>query len=162
MRTRVFVSVLLALAMLAPAAASPLPWARVNALAVTSDASVALVVEQAKQEVLVATDLLRSRPVADALRRGLLRGVRVLILTAQPGLRDQSGYLVGLAMAGAEIRVGYFTTRAIIVDGRYLITGPHLSGLHAEDSITLILDAPLAAAGARDRFLAAWQKGAKP
>jgi sugar-specific transcriptional regulator TrmB len=141
-----------------PAAPS---WIRAEAMVSQSGEAAAYVISRAGQEVVVETDVLRSREVAEAIRASLRRGVRVLILTVPQGLQDADGYLLSLAMAGAEVRVGSVTSRTAVVDGRFVVSGPHLAGIRAED-ITLVLSSPEVAGRARGVLVRAWEKGVKP
>ncbi len=75
---------------------------------------------------------LRVRAVAEALRRASVeRGVRLVLLTYPEALREGGGYLGGLAMLGAEVRLfrpgSSPPEPELVVDGRYLLKGRDLA-----------------------------------
>jgi hypothetical protein len=82
-------------------------------------------VEGASREIVLYTPALRSRVLAESLHRAIReRGVRVVLLT--PYERDPGSYFVGLSLAGASLYRCADRGRGgvLLVDGRYLITGP--------------------------------------
>ncbi len=82
-------------------------------------------IDLAAYEVILAAPVLRSYPVAAALKRAEERGVPVYLLTEDRRLADPKSFWGGLAFAGCALyavpRVAGYT---LILDGRVAITGP--------------------------------------
>lgn len=125
-------------------------------------ADVAGIVAQATGEVLLATDVLRTEAVAEALRQAMVvRGVPVFVLVPPAAAEENASYVAGLAHAGAAVRLSEVAGSFLVVDRRYTVAGPLIGGLGeaAGQVPTIIVDDPSFAArfveGFRQSFAAA-------
>ncbi len=79
---------------------------------------------------MVASDLLRSKEVANALRRAAVdRSVTVFMVVPPENITDPASYFVSLAFADAAVRLVSFQGSFVIVDRSVLIEGPLIAGV---------------------------------
>lgn len=85
-------------------------------------------IDLAAYEVILAAPVLRSYPVAAALKRAEERGVPVYLLTEDRRLTDSKSFWGGLTFAGCTLyAVPRVTGYTLIIDGRTAISGPLLA-----------------------------------
>lgn len=98
---------------------------------------IALYVDAAQVEVIVAAPVLRVPEVADALRRASAkRGIGVKVLTGAESLRDAASYFWVLKLAGAEVRtVSSVKGFELILDRRTRITGDVIGRVLGPDEL---------------------------
>lgn len=80
-------------------------------------------VESAQTEVLWAGSYLREPLMADALRRKVVQGVRVWLVTSPYTYLDESSYFLSLYLAGAELYLGVPREYLLAVDGAVRFRG---------------------------------------
>lgn len=103
-----------------------------NAQELTQHAEVAQSIGAAASEIMLATDVLRSEEIAEALRVAILnRGVNVYILTPAENVEDPASYLVSLALAGANLRLGPVDGSFVTIDRASVVVGELVSGVTA-------------------------------
>jgi hypothetical protein len=101
-----------------------------NAVQITQFAEVAQAIASASSEIMLATDVLRSEEIAEAIRVAVVtRGVPVYILTPEESVEDPSSYLVSLALAGANVRVGPVEGSFVTIDRQSVVVGVLVSGV---------------------------------
>ena len=84
----------------------------------------------AKEELMLATDVLQAKEVAEAVRIAMVeRGVEVYLLVPPEAMADPASFFISLAFAGANVRLVPFEGNFAIVDRRVLVSGPMLAGL---------------------------------
>lgn len=114
----------------APTLSAPLNAAQGVPGTLQSTAEVVQAIDTATQELMVATDLLRSKEVANALRRAAVdRGVTVFIVVPPENVADASSYFISLAFADAAVRLVSFQGSFIVIDRRVLVQGPLVAGV---------------------------------
>ena len=95
-----------------------------------STAEVIQAIDTATQELMVASDLLRSKEVANALRRAAVdRSVTVFVVAPPENVTDPSSYFVSLAFADVAVRLVPFEGSFIVIDRTVLIEGPLIAGV---------------------------------
>jgi phosphatidylserine/phosphatidylglycerophosphate/cardiolipin synthase-like enzyme len=101
-----------------------------NAVQLTQFAEVAQAISSASSEIMIATDVLRSQEIAEALRMAIVnRSVSVYILTPEESVEDPASYLVSLALAGANVRVGPVEGSFVTLDRQSVVVGVLVSGV---------------------------------
>jgi hypothetical protein len=101
-----------------------------NAVQIMQFAEVAQAIASASSEIMLATDVLRSQEIAEAIRLAIVnRGVSVYILTPEESVEDPASYLVSLALAGANVRVGPVEGSFITLDRQSVVVGVLVSGV---------------------------------
>lgn len=125
---------------------------------------VAAVVGQAVQEVLVASDVLRSREVANALREAITtRGVPVYVLTLPETAGENASYASSLSLAGAQVGLSPVGGSFMVVDRRLTVAGPLVGGLGRAqtadpNALTVVIDNPEYANGFVEGFVDAFEQ----
>ncbi len=101
-----------------------------NAQQLAQFTEVAQAIASASSEIMLATDVLRSEEIAEALRLAIVnRGVPVYILTPEESVEDAASYLVGLALAGANLRTGPVEGSFVTLDRQSVVVGVLVSGV---------------------------------
>ena len=152
---------LLAAVLLTAAAASAQTWAPAQALWGPSEGQVASLVASARSEVLGVVPLLRSRPVAESMRRLVLAKVPLRLVTTRAGLVDRDGYLLSLMLAGASVRLleAESLLPVLVVDSATAVVGLSCRTAAPPSCLVLYGDAAKAAAALART---AWQAGTPP
>lgn len=125
---------------------------------------VAAVVNQAVQEILIASDVLRSQEVADAVREAMVtRGAAVYVLTLRETVDENASYFESLSLAGAQIALSPIGGSFMVIDRRLTVAGPlvgDLGGPQAQDpnSLTVVIDNPDYANTFVDGFVQAFEQ----
>jgi hypothetical protein len=125
---------------------------------------VAEVVGQAVQEVLVASDVLRSQEVANALRKAITtRGVPVYVLTFPEAAGENASYASSLSLAGAQVALSPIGGSFMVVDRRLTVAGPMVGGLGSAqtadpNALTVVIDNPDYASGFVEGFIEAFEQ----
>jgi len=79
-------------------------------------------VQEAESEVLLATDALKDKDVAETLHGAITeRGLEVFILSPQENVELRANYVQSLALAGATVRFGSVGNDFYIVDRNQVI-----------------------------------------
>jgi hypothetical protein len=106
----------------------------------------------ASSEIMLATDVLRSQEIAEALRVAITtRGVAVYILTPQENVEDPNSYLYSLALAGANVRLGPVEGSFLTLDRQTVLVGVLVTGVMGvagyedKDFTVLVPDEPYTA-----------------
>lgn len=95
-----------------------------------STAEVVQAIDTATQELMVAADLLRSKEVANALRRAAVdRSVTIFMVAPPENITDPSSYFVSLAFADIAVRLVSFEGSFLVIDRTVLIEGPLIAGV---------------------------------
>jgi hypothetical protein len=92
-------------------------------------AEVAQAIASAGTEIMLATDVLRSQEIAEAIRALVVGGVPVYIIAPEGSLEDPNSYLVSLGLAGANIRVGPVQGSFVVIDRQTVVDGILVSGV---------------------------------
>lgn len=100
-----------------------------NAQQLLQFSEVAQAIGSATSELMLATDVLRSQEIAEAVRAAVVRGVAVYILTPLENVEDPDSYLVSLALAGANVRVGPIDGSFVTIDRQSVVVGVLVSGV---------------------------------
>jgi hypothetical protein len=118
-----------------------------NAQQLTQFSEVAQAINSASSEIMLATDVLRSQEIAEAIRVAVVnRGVAVYILTPAESVEDSASYLVSLALAGANVRLGPVEGSFVTLDRQSVVVGVLVSGVmglpgyEAKDRTMLVPD----------------------
>ncbi len=123
--------------------------------------TVAYALARARREVVLAVQVFRNRAAAHVLLRLLRRGVAVYVLADPEGLKDEDGYLAGLALAGGQVRLARMPARyaVAVIDGAVVVRGPALAGLGGNAEV--LNDHSLARA-LRTSILTVWRGAPRP
>jgi len=79
------------------------------------------IIEDAKDEVLLAITTLEERPIAEALHQAITeRGIQVFVLSPENNVEDRANFVQSLALAGATVRFGAVGNDFVIVDRRFV------------------------------------------
>ena len=98
--------------------------------ALKNTAEVVQAIDTATQELMVASDLLRSKEVANALRRAVVdRSVTLFMVVPPENVADPASYFVSLAFADAAVRLVSFKGSFIVIDRSVLVEGPFIAGV---------------------------------
>lgn len=100
-----------------------------NAQQLLQFSEVAQAIASARSELMLATDVLRSQDIAEAVRAALMRGVAVYILTPVESVEDPESYLVSLALAGANVRLAPVEGSFVTIDRQSVVVGVLVSGV---------------------------------
>lgn len=93
-------------------------------------AEVVQAIGTASSEIMLATNVLRSQEIAEALRVAITtRGVAVYILTPQDNVEDPNSYLYSLALAGASVRLGPVDGSFLTLDRQSVLVGVLVTGV---------------------------------
>ncbi|MGL4610851.1 MAG: phospholipase D-like domain-containing protein [Trueperaceae bacterium] len=93
-------------------------------------AGIVQAIDSASSEIMLATNVLRSQEIAEALRAAMVsRGVSVYILTPEENLEDPNSYLYSLALAGASVRVGPIEGSFLTLDRQTVVVGLLVTGV---------------------------------
>lgn len=96
----------------------------------TTVEEVAQVINSASSEIMLATGVLRSPEIAEALRDAVVtRGVAVYILAPEENVTDSASYFASLALAGAGVALSPVEGSFLTVDRQTLVTGVLVSGV---------------------------------
>lgn len=110
-------------------AAPPMQLYPESAIQLSQFTEVAQAISTAGSEIMLATDVLRSQDIAEALRAAVMRGVAVYIITPQENIEDPSSYLVSLALAGANVRLAPVEGSFVTIDRTNVVVGVLVSGV---------------------------------
>jgi hypothetical protein len=110
-------------------AAPPVQLYPESAIQLTQFAEVAQAIATARSEIMLATDVLRSQDIAEALRAAVMRGVAVYIITPQENIENPESYLVSLALAGANVRLAPVEGSFATIDRMNVVVGVLVSGV---------------------------------
>jgi hypothetical protein len=100
-----------------------------NAQQLLQFSEVAQAIGSATSELMLATDVLRSQEIAEAVRSAVVRGVSVYILTPTENVEDPESYLVSLALAGANVRLSPVDGSFVTIDRQSVVVGVLVSGV---------------------------------
>jgi hypothetical protein len=100
-----------------------------NAQQLLQFSEVAQAIGTATSELMLATDVLRSQEIAEAVRAAVARGVLVYILTPTENVEDPESYLVSLALAGANVRLSPVDGSFVTIDRQSVVVGVLVSGV---------------------------------
>jgi Archaeal transcriptional regulator TrmB len=100
-----------------------------NAQQLLQFSEVAQAIGSATSELMLATDVLRSQEIAEAVRAAVTRGVAVYILTPTENVEDPESYLVSLALAGASVRLSPVDGSFVTIDRQSVVVGVLVSGV---------------------------------
>ena len=104
---------------------------------VTSAEQISQQIALATEELLLATDLLRSEVIAEALREALVvRGVAVYLLIPETHAEENASYVASLAYTGANVRLSEIGGSFLVIDRRITIAGELIGSLNTEASQT--------------------------
>jgi hypothetical protein len=96
----------------------------------TSVEEVAQAISSASSEIMLATGVLRSPEIAEALRDAVVtRGVVVYILAPEENVTDSASYFASLALAGAGVALSPVEGSFLTIDRQTLVTGVLVSGV---------------------------------
>jgi len=127
-----------------------------------TEQALAAAVGRARSEVLVIAPSFSSRRVAQALLAAMRRKVRVRIVTTSTGLGDPAGFVAGLGIAGAPLRVhgGAVSVSAAVLDRTLVYTGPDLFAAPAQRIADAVeIRSPAVASLYAALFEQLWQTG---
>jgi hypothetical protein len=116
----------------APTAAPPVPLVLYpdSAQELSQVPEVVQAISTASSEIMLATDVLRSQEIAEALRVAITtRGVAVYILTPEENVEDPNSYLYSLALAGANVRLGPVEGSFLTLDRQAVLVGLLVTGV---------------------------------
>ena len=83
---------------------------------------VAHFIQEAESEVLLATDSLKDKSVAEALHSAMTeRGVEVFVLSPKENVESRANYVQSMALAGAAVRFGSVGSDFYIVDRQHVV-----------------------------------------
>ena len=84
--------------------------------------SVVSLSHEAESEVLLATDSLKEKSVAEALHQAITeRGVGVFVLSPKQNVEGRANYVQSLALAGATVRFGSVGSEFYIIDRQHVV-----------------------------------------
>ncbi len=110
--------------------AAPLLMYPDSAQELSQIAEVAQAIGTASSEIMLATSVLRSQEIAEALRVAMTtRGVAVYILTPQETIEDPNSYIYSLALAGAGVRLGPVEGSFLTLDRQSVLVGLLVTGV---------------------------------
>jgi len=77
--------------------------------------------EDANDEVLLATVSLQERAIAEALHQAVTeRGLQVFVLSPEDKVEDRANFVQSLALAGATVRFGAVGNDFVIIDRKFV------------------------------------------
>lgn len=101
-----------------------------------NSAEIALAIDTATEEIMLVTDTLDTKNIAEAIRKAVVeRGVEVYLLTLAETVDKDANYITSLTLAGAAVRLGPVEGAMLIIDRKLTITGPMISTLATEYDI---------------------------
>lgn len=87
-----------------------------------SNQEFSLLIQEAESEVLIATETLKSKDIAETLHALITeRGLEVFILSPIENIEQRANYVQSLALAGAIIHFGSVGSDFIIIDRKHVI-----------------------------------------
>jgi hypothetical protein len=96
----------------------------------TTVEEVAQAINSASSEIMLATGVLRSPEIAEALRDAVVtRGVAVYILAPEENVTDSASYFASLALAGVGVALSPVEGSFLTIDRQTLVTGVLVSGV---------------------------------
>lgn len=100
-------------------------------------------INSATEEILLATNIFRSKEVAEAIHEALVvRGVAVYLLIPETNAEENASYVASLAHAGANVKLSEVGGSFLIIDRHITIAGELIGNLAqgAEQAPTILVD----------------------